>query len=293
MPGIKNEDDVEVVDCPICGPAPFRVWMEDGHPTRYVKCLECKTIYASPRASWASRYAWLDSKFGISEHAEDNARIRRPALKVEAGYIYAHVTEGKLLDVGCDLGDFFEMFPSPDWERYGVELAPSAAAYASEKQAAKVYAGTLKSASFPDNFFDVVTLIDLIYYMDDPNGELEEIFRITKPGGVLAIEAPGQSYQMNRSKGIVPLILDRKWTRLRTNSAYINWYTPTGLNWLLIKNGFTPLEWKLVSSPIQQTGFRAMLTRIYVSLMGYCSKIFPTSLTFAPKYFCIAKKNSN
>lgn len=282
--------DVESVPCPVCGPAPYKIWMEDGKPTRYLRCRSCRTIYASPRSTWSARYAWLDEKFGLCEPATENARRRIPALRTEAQFILKHKRCGKLLDVGCDLGDFFEMFPPPDWERHGVELSPSAAAFAAQKHGAQVKAGTLIQAEYPGESFDVITLIDLFYYMDDPHLELKEIHRVLKPDGLVAIEFPGQAYQMMRSRGLISRLLDGRWTRLRTDSAYINWYSPKALQRLLVKNGFEILEWRLVASPVQNSVARSLMTRAYVDLVSLMARISMNCMSFVPKYFVIAKR---
>lgn len=285
-------DKIEVVDCSVCGKAPFNIFMEDAGPTRYLRCLSCRTIYASPRSTWASRYSWLKSDYGVSNEQKYNSQIRKPVLAMEASLIHKYQSSGKILDIGCSLGDFFEMFPSPTWERHGVELALSAAAFAREKFSAKVEVGTLKATNFPDNFFDVVTLIDMIYYIDNPKEDLREIFRITKIGGVLAIEMPGQSYMMIRLRGLVPLLFNRKWNLLQPSSTYINWYSPQGIERLLKEHGFNILDWKVLASPLQETGFRSFLTYGHLVVMEFLSRLSFSTLSFAPKYFCIARKVS-
>ena len=95
---------------------------------------------------------------------------RRQALRQEAEFIQGYVPSGKFLDVGCSSGDFFEFFPQPIWERYGVELSSSAAAYTAQAYTAQVFAGTLRSANWPGEFFDLVSMIDMLYYVDDPRG---------------------------------------------------------------------------------------------------------------------------
>ena len=98
---------LEHVDCPICGPADRSTWLDDGQATRYVRCRTCGTVYASPRTPRAIRYSWLDHSFSASDDAFRNAAKRHPVLAAEADIINRHITGGAMLDVGCDLGDFF------------------------------------------------------------------------------------------------------------------------------------------------------------------------------------------
>jgi ubiquinone/menaquinone biosynthesis C-methylase UbiE len=43
--------------------------------------------------------------------------------------------------------------------------------------------GELKPAPFPDNFFDKIFAVNVVYFWPQPEGELKEIARMLKPGG--------------------------------------------------------------------------------------------------------------
>jgi SAM-dependent methyltransferase len=280
---------IEHVDCPICGPGPVTLWMDDGKPTRYVRCCTCGTVYASPRSAGSVRYQWLDSTFGVSDGAFENAASRLPALATEASIIQQYVPGGALLEIGCDLGHFFQWFPDPAWQRFGVELSPSAAAYAAQTFSARVFAGTIHQANYPAAFFDLVTMIDVLYYVDDPCADLNEIARVLKPGGWLAIEISGQSYQLLRSRGLVCWLLDHRWTRLHTDSSYLFWFGPSGLQQLLEKNGFQVAGWHVVASPERRASILNTLSALYFAAMSGAVKRSLRVLTLAPKYLCLAR----
>ena len=283
-------DGVEIVNCPVCGASPIKIWMEDGKLTHYVKCGECGTIYASPRAPYSVRSAWLDSTFGLGENAFQNADSRREALAQEANLLKYHVNGGRFLDVGCDLGHFFQWFPDPSWERYGVEISPSAAEFAAKTYSAKVHIGTIKNNAYPEAFFDLVTMLDMLYYVDDPQSDFHEIHRILKPGGKLAIEIPGQGYQLLRSRGIVCWLLEHRWTRFSSDSSYINWISPSGLRRLLKSCGYE-IRWKyIINSPTSSLAWRNFFSKVHNRVSKLLIKWSFQSLTWAPKYMVIAQK---
>jgi ribosomal protein S27E len=152
-PILYEHPEMEFVTCPICGPARSNeVSMGHGKPTRYIRCLTCGTVYASPRAPRAQRYAWLDKEYGMGAKAIHEEACRRPALAHGAALIHRCIRGGRMLDIGCNLGILFNWFPSPQWQRFGVELSPSAAEYAARTYAANVYAGTIHQATFPERF---------------------------------------------------------------------------------------------------------------------------------------------
>lgn len=283
---------VEIVNCPICDSAPTKVWLDDGKPTRYVRCLGCGTVYASPRAPHSIRYDWLDKQFGFSENAFSNAESRRSALEREAAIVKHFVKSGSILDIGCDIGILFEWFMESNWQRFGVELSPSAAKYAAENYTAQVVSGTIRQAAFPSNSFDIVTMIDMFYYVDDPCGELREVARITKPGGILAIEIPGREYQLQRSRGIICWILERRKTRLRTDSPYLFWFGSRELWQLLRNNGFSVIAtYAIGSHNSTRTWFNA-LEAAYCHIVDIASRVHYRFLDWSPKYLVVAKRNT-
>jgi SAM-dependent methyltransferase len=263
--------------------------MDDGKPTRYVRCSQCGTVYASPRSSHPIRYAWLDAVFGAGPHALQNETSRRPALVREAQLIQQLMQGGSLLDIGCDTGAFFEWFYGKQWRRYGVELSPSAAAYAAQVYQAEVFPGTLSQAGYPPAMFDVITMIDMLYYVDDPNAEFQEVRRVLKPGGFVAIELAGQRYQLSRSRGALCWLIERQWTRLQTDSAYLYWFSPPALERLLQRHGLQVMAWHIITSPTQRGWLPQALTDTYFKAITWFARRSRRALTWAPKYFCIAR----
>lgn len=202
--------------------------------------------------------------------------------------IQKHVLHGRMLDIGCSIGAFFEFFPKPDWETYGVEFSPSAAAYAAKTYGSHVHVGTLLSASYPDKYFDLITLIDTLYYIDDPVAELCEVRRVLKPQGLLAVEIAGQSYALWRNYGIVPRVLDKRWSRADSDSSYIFWFNPTSLSRLLEKCGLQVIDWYIVASPRRSSRMLNFMANAHYQTMQVLTKLSPKLLTWAPKYVCLA-----
>ncbi len=285
-----NESRLETVLCPVCEHGRSRVWLDDGRPTRYVRCLGCGTVYASPRSSHGVRCDWLNTTFSLNDEIFKLTASRRPALLREANLIQQCVHAGRLLDVGCSVGAFFDFFSPDRWERHGVELVPSAARYAAEIYQADVKVGSLRDACFPDAQFDLATLIDTLYYLDDPAAELTEIHRILKPGGWLAVEIPGQAYMLWRNYGLLPWLLEKRWSRAPTDSSYIYWFNPRALQQLLAKCNFQACAWYVIPSPQHRNIFLDSIAGLHFALLDALSKRSLRSLTWAPKYLCLARR---
>jgi ubiquinone/menaquinone biosynthesis C-methylase UbiE len=283
------ESKLENVDCPVCGPSKTTIWLNDHKITRYVRCTQCGTVFSSPRLTQNARHARTDAAWSYSPELLSFEAHRRSALKKEAEFIQGHIQAGKLLDVGCSSGDFFDFFPESQWEKYGVELSSSAAAYAASVHSARVVAGTLQSANWTAEYFDLVSMIDMFYYVDDPKSELIEAWRILKPTGLLAIEITGQAYMFFRSRGVIAFLMEGQWCRLRSDS-HLFWFNPTGLHDLLKIVGFSPIAWSVVPGPTRVNRFSNFISstyfRVYSILAGQSMKM----LNWAPKYICLAQR---
>lgn len=282
--------DIEKVDCPVCGPTQTKIWLDDGKPTKYVQCRSCKTVYASPRALHEKRYAWLNHTFSLSDDIFTLTDSRLPSLNFEAQLIQRITNSGRILDVGCSIGVFLSLFSASDWDRYGIELVPTAAEYASQTYNIQVHTGLLASSNYPDNFFDFATMIDTLYYLDNPLADFQEINRILKPGGKFAVEIAGQAYILRRNYGLIPYILDRRWSRASSDSSYLSWFSPKGLARLLKKCDFEPLYWYVIPSPQSSNELLRFLGGIHYSIASFLLKISDRSLLWAPKYLCISQK---
>jgi SAM-dependent methyltransferase len=96
---------------------------------------------------------------------------------------------GRLLDVGCGVGDLLAQMTQLGWQAEGVEIDP-AVIEVCRARGLTVHKGTLYAQHFPDNHFDAVTAKHVVEHMHDPCAFLRECARILKPGGQLVMLTP-------------------------------------------------------------------------------------------------------
>ena len=83
------------------------------------------------------------------------------------------------LDIGC--GDGYFLFRSPYKIRYGYDELMG--------EQDRIY----DRIDFPDDYFDLVSMLAVIEHLPDVRNMLEEIQRVLKPGGKLVLTTPKQS----------------------------------------------------------------------------------------------------
>lgn len=215
------------VKCNFCGlDHSSGLWVKDGFS--YVKCSNCGLVYINPQLlpSEVERiYAIGYESKSASKPDPIDFLTYQPLLRWAARYNRT----GRLLDVGCFKGYLLVAARSKGWEVFGTEISAGAVEYARQKQSLNIFLGSLPEAGYPEGYFDVVIMQDVIEHLSDPSGYLREIFRILRPGGGLYIDTPNFS-------SIARYILGKDW------SVFFPWhqyyFTARTLRKMLEKAGF-------------------------------------------------------
>ncbi len=192
-----------------------------------VKCRKCGFVYVNPRPRGESVVAGYSD--AVDETYVSQAEGRKQTFKSCLALIEKQRPgKGRILDVGCAAGFFLQAAKQGGWQEYGVEPSRWLAGYGRKNLGLNVKAGTLKEAKFPD-YFDVVTLWDVLEHVPDPSAELREIRRVLKPGGLLVVNYPNFGSKLARLAG-------RRWWFLL--SVHLFYFTPHTLKAMLEGNGF-------------------------------------------------------
>jgi len=194
---------------------------------RYVKCKNCHLIYVNPIEK-ASKINGDYSKMGNTD-APIIRGSRLRAAKSQLGLLKKYKSGTTILDIGCGEGFFLFNASKAGYTTKGIEISQDAAEYARREFGLDVEAKPFEELHFPENYFDVVTLWQVLEHVPYPLIVLKEVHRILKPEGLLATSTPD-------IEGILAKIFRRKWWNLR--SLHINQYTAKTLTDMLDRAGF-------------------------------------------------------
>ncbi|WP_214187384.1 class I SAM-dependent methyltransferase [Geobacter hydrogenophilus] len=125
----------------------------------------------------------------------------------------------RVLDIGCGFGETLGYHESRGCDAYGVELDENIKRVV-EKFGYKVHVGDFDCSLYEQNFFDYVTLDQVIEHLSDPIAALSGVARILKPGGMVIISTPNAA-------GWGAKFFGRRW---------INWHAPYHVNFFSRKS---------------------------------------------------------
>ena len=93
--------------------------------------------------------------------------------------------KGSLLDLGCGTGHWSRYFHYKGFEVIGVDNSEGMLKVAKQKSSREIYyqTGNMEKLDFEDETFDITSAITSLEFTDNPQKALDEMWRVTKPGG--------------------------------------------------------------------------------------------------------------
>lgn len=99
----------------------------------------------------------------------------------------------QILDIGCGAGKTMDML-SRFGTIWGLDKSKTALSFCKRRGGFKhLILGEAADTRFQDNFFDVITMLDVLEHTEE-NATLREIKRILKPGGIMIITVPAYQW---------------------------------------------------------------------------------------------------
>lgn len=278
----------ENVPCAICGQENAEVFMTGSGPARVVRCRNDGLLYQSPRLEPAI-IREQHRTFVRADNLEMFTDYRRAVLRREARAIQRLKPGGRLLDIGCATGTLFEFF-NHGWRMCGVDTSQAGVEVAARQYGAEVFCGTLEEARYPSGSFDVVSVLDTLFYNPQPDRELLEIRRVLKDDGLLAVEIPGYNYRMMRERGPLCWLLNGTWVRGFADSSQLYFFSPHTIRQLLTNAGFHVVQVVREQASMSMGNLALVFNHLHFAAARLLSGLTAGRLSIAGKELYLAVK---
>lgn len=202
--------------------------------------------------------AWLDEKTRWRLH------INRDD---EWAYISDHISEGRVLDVGCGSANRIPAQFTP----FGIEIEKEAAKLSNMEMSRAggrtIHAPALEGlGQFSENFFDGIIMRSYLEHEAQPKQVLEQTMKVLRPGGVVYIKVPNFA-TINR------VVRGNNWCGFRYPD-HLNYFTIASMRNLAKKVGF---EFKLrnIATRYTNDNLHCFLTKpehTRVNVKGSCQR---------------------
>lgn len=162
----------------------------------YLRCQGCGLIRLFPQPSAEDMPRYYPPAYEAYQVPAENwlfrwGRRRQWVRRLEALQPYLPAAAGRVLDVGCAMGEYLELAQQRGWQVVGIEPDEGAARMARARLGVdSVQAVSLEDATFPAGWFDLITLWDVLEHLYDPVAALQQLAGWLRPGGVLALGVP-------------------------------------------------------------------------------------------------------
>lgn len=233
---------VEIVQCQVCSNTETNL-IQNTHvglgsaEINLVKCKQCGLVYLNPQPTKNEIEQLYSDEYFLQWYSTEEKRnfskqffrdlFIKNKLILNAGC--------KVLDIGCGMGFFLEV--AREWlcEVKGVEISEYASKYCQEKLNLDVHYGTLKTANYPSEYFDVITAFDVLEHLEKLPDFLSIVKNIMKKDGIFIVLVPNYNstvFQMDR------IICGLKKAPMPNVPEHLTYFTIDSLERLLRKHGF-------------------------------------------------------
>jgi len=107
----------------------------------------------------------------------------------------------RILDAGCGTGGLLMHLDAMGWTA-GIDLSPTALAFARYRDLPHLAEASVESLPFPDATYDLVTCMDVLYHLQvhEDTTALAEFHRVLRPGGWLLVEHGWEQGEATRAQ---------------------------------------------------------------------------------------------
>jgi 2-polyprenyl-3-methyl-5-hydroxy-6-metoxy-1,4-benzoquinol methylase len=182
---------MENINCPLCGADDTRQMFKRKDLRHHiseedfavVKCRKCSLVYVNPRPLEEDINDYYPDEF-YDPNVNADELLNKLAWQLVIKYKYIkEMKAGKLLDIGCDKGEFMFYMRQRGWQVQGIDFSRKPP----NIFGLDIFYGELVDAGYLPESFDLITLWAVLEHVYDPLKMLTYIYSLLKPEGKLIL----------------------------------------------------------------------------------------------------------
>ena len=180
------------------------------------ECKNCGLLFTTPRPpkDQIDRYYKSEEYYSHQENKQGfipwiYESVKKINLKHKYNLATSGLNVGKMLDIGCGVGDFMHTMEAHGWQCMGVEPSDDAKAIARKRTKAKII-NSEELEKITNETFDIITMWHVLEHVDNLKWQMEQLRRLVKLNGRIVIAVPnyksydGQFYKAHWAAYDVP-----------------------------------------------------------------------------------------
>ena len=138
---------------------------------RVVRCRSCAMVFVNPRPDPVEIKAFYTPDFyDVAITAEKLLEEKRVTLQARAKML-STLSPGRLLDIGCQKGEFLYWMKQHAWDVHGIEFSETPPNVFNMP----IHYGRVETAAFEPGSFDAITLWAVLEHVHDPIQTLRQV----------------------------------------------------------------------------------------------------------------------
>lgn len=170
------------------------------------RCKNCDFIFMNPQFSKSTIKSFYTEDYykGNSEYSyydeRESERHSRFVWDKRINIIRKYQKSGNFLDIGSSFGGFLNA-AQPFFNVHGIEISDYAAKESQKKFGDKIHHGTVENHNFKNDFFNVITMIEVIEHLVNPKEIIKNCFNLLKKDGILVLQTANMDGIQAKSEG--------------------------------------------------------------------------------------------
>jgi SAM-dependent methyltransferase len=153
-----------------------------------VRCDNCNLAFINPRFEEEEIDNFYDENYFTFHDVKQMRQIMYAVNSIKQ--LKGFKSSGNLLDIGSAKGFFLMVAKKQGYNVMGLEISKFAARFTEDVFGIKTLSGTVEDAQLPENYFDIITMFDVIEHFQDPQKSLMKIRTALKEDGILVVDTP-------------------------------------------------------------------------------------------------------